>query len=99
MKRKINLDNIKRNLFKKYEFKRTFLKTCASNLYINNSIRWFLLTKLNNIPRNSSITRIRNRCVLTGRSRAIIRKFKISRLMFKELAGNGKLSGVQKSIW
>ena len=99
MKRKIGLDNIKRNLFRKFEYERSFLKTCASNLYIENTIRWSLFIKLNNIPRNSSRTRIRNRCVLTGRSRAIIRKFKISRLMFKELAGNGKLSGVQKSIW
>ena len=99
MKGKIHIDNTKRNLFKKYECNRYYLKTCASNLYIDNSIRWFLLIKLNNIPRNSSITRIRNRCVLTGRSRGIIRKFKISRLMFKELAGNGKLSGVQKLVW
>jgi len=99
MKRKIYLDNKKRNLVKKYEAQYVFLKTCVSNIYMPISTRWHLRQNLNSLPRNSSRTRIRNRCVLTGRSRAIIRKFKISRLMFKELAINCQLSGVQKSSW
>jgi len=51
------------------------------------------------MPRDSSITRIRNRCVLTNRPRAVYRKFGMSRLMFRKFAWQGKLIGVKKSSW
>lgn len=55
--------------------------------------------RLCELPRDSSPVRVRNRCSITGRCRAYIRKFGVSRLVFRELASNGKLPGVTKSSW
>jgi len=54
---------------------------------------------LANLPRDSSPTRSRNRCELTGRPRAFLRKFKISRMMLRELASQGKIPGLKKASW
>lgn len=51
------------------------------------------------LPKNSSATRIRNRCQLTGRSRGYYRKFGISRLVLREMASKGEIPGVKKSSW
>ena len=51
------------------------------------------------LPRDSSPVRVRNRCSITGRSRAFIRRFGVSRLVFRELASHGKIPGVTKSSW
>ena len=51
------------------------------------------------LPRDSSATRLHNRCSMTGRSRAYYRKFGVSRLVFRELALAGKIPGVVKSSW
>ena len=51
------------------------------------------------LPRDSSPTRLRNRCQLTGRSRGVLRKFKISRIMLRELALAGKIPGLRKASW
>ncbi|MFK7972718.1 MAG: 30S ribosomal protein S14 [Bacteroidia bacterium] len=51
------------------------------------------------LPRNSSPVRLHNRCMLTGRPRAYIRRFGISRIMFRELALKGKIPGVKKASW
>ena len=55
--------------------------------------------KLQKLPRNSSPTRIRNRCSMSGRPRAYNRKFGVSRIQFRELALSGKIPGVVKSSW
>ena len=54
---------------------------------------------LSDLPRDASPTRSRNRCQLTGRSRAYLRKFKISRIMLRELALAGKIPGLRKASW
>jgi small subunit ribosomal protein S14 len=54
---------------------------------------------LNKLPKNSSPTRLRNRCQLTGRARGCLRKFKLSRLCFREMARMGLIPGVVKSSW
>jgi len=51
------------------------------------------------LPRDSSPTRSRNRCQLTGRSRGTLRRFKISRIMLRELALAGKIPGLKKASW
>jgi Ribosomal protein S14 len=51
------------------------------------------------MPRNSSPTRIRNRCNLTGRARGVYRKFQLSRIKLRELAAKGQIPGVIKSSW
>ena len=61
--------------------------------------RFAATLKLAEMPRNSSTTRIRNRCELTGRSRAYYRKFRLSRIMLRELANKGLIPGVIKSSW
>jgi len=56
-------------------------------------------TGLSQLPRDASPTRVVNRCEVTGRRRAFIRRFKISRLTFRELASQGLIPGVTKSSW
>lgn len=54
---------------------------------------------LQRLPRNASPTRLKNRCELTGRPRGYLRKFKVSRIVFRELAHQGQIPGVTKSSW
>jgi small subunit ribosomal protein S14 len=54
---------------------------------------------LSNLPRDASPTRSHNRCQLTGRSKGVLRKFKISRIMLRELALAGKIPGLKKASW
>jgi small subunit ribosomal protein S14 len=54
---------------------------------------------LSMLPRDASPTRVVNRCETTGRRRAYLRRFKMSRLTFRELASNGKIPGLTKSSW
>jgi len=54
---------------------------------------------LQKLPRDASPTRVRNLCALTGRSRSVYRKFKISRLMLRDLALQGKIPGMRKASW
>jgi small subunit ribosomal protein S14 len=56
-------------------------------------------TALARLPRDASPTRLRSMCALTGRSRAVYRKFKISRIMLRELALQGKIPGMRKASW
>jgi small subunit ribosomal protein S14 len=51
------------------------------------------------LPRDSSPTRSRNRCQITGRSRGVLRRFKISRIMLRELALAGQIPGLKKASW
>jgi small subunit ribosomal protein S14 len=55
--------------------------------------------KLQGLARNGSATRVRNRCVMTGRGRAVYRKFGLCRIKFRELALEGKIPGVTKASW
>ncbi|KQY80731.1 30S ribosomal protein S14 [Paenibacillus sp. Root52] len=54
---------------------------------------------LQKLPRNASPTRLKNRCEVTGRPRGYLRKFKVSRIVFRELAHKGQIPGVTKSSW
>lgn len=54
---------------------------------------------LQKLPRNASPVRLRNRCAMTGRSRGFIRKFGLSRIVFREMALEGKIPGVRKASW
>lgn len=55
--------------------------------------------ELQELPKNSSPVRLKNRCALTGRSRGYMRDFGISRMKFRELAREGKIPGVKKASW
>lgn len=54
---------------------------------------------LDRLPRNASPVRVRNRCMVTGRARGYMRRFGLSRLVFRKWALEGKLPGVQKTSW
>ena len=57
------------------------------------------VVELSKLPRNASSTRLRNRCQINGRPRGFMREFGISRVMFRQLAGEGAIPGVKKSSW
>ncbi len=79
--------------------KRKELREQARNVNLSEEERAKAREALNKLPRNANPIRIRNRCELTGRPRAFMRKFKISRLTFREMASIGLIPGVTKSSW
>ena len=85
-------------LTKKYALKRNTLLRKYQNEK-NFSVKLELHSKLQKFPRNSSKTRIRNRCWKTGRPRGIFRDFGLSRHVFREMAHQCLLPGVAKSSW
>lgn len=88
-----------RLLFKNYEKKRLILKSLTYNVLLNKNIRWRIQLNFLKIPLNSSLTRIKNRCILTNRARSIYRFFKLSRIQFKNLILKNKLPGFFKYSW
>lgn len=99
MKYLIRKDIIKRNLFKKNELKRRFLKSIIYNTNITLINRLSAVNQLNELPKNSSYVRIKNRCTLTGRPKSVYRDFRLSRLAIRGYAHNALLSGINKSSW
>ena len=92
--------NLKRErLVKKYSKKRLSLKKIIKNKRTSPEERIDAINKLSKLPKNSSPCRLRNRCIVTGRPRGNYRKFKLSRIAFRELANNGMLPGITKSSW
>jgi small subunit ribosomal protein S14 len=79
--------------------KREALRKKAGDMSLTEDERQEARTAINKMPRDSSPVRLRNRCLLTGRSRGFMRKFKLSRLCFRELASFGMIPGVTKSSW
>lgn len=86
-------------LVRKYAGRREKLKAIANDEKRPQEERFLARLKLAELPRNSSPTRVRNRCQVTGRPRGNYRKFKMSRITFRELASKGKIPGVVKSSW
>ncbi|MFI0394660.1 30S ribosomal protein S14 [Paracoccus jiaweipingae] len=86
-------------LVAKYAAKRADLKAIIEDQDRPMEERFKASLKLAELPRNSSATRLNNRCQLTGRPRAYYRKLKLSRIMLRELGSNGKIPGMVKSSW
>ncbi|MFA5193425.1 MAG: 30S ribosomal protein S14 [Verrucomicrobiia bacterium] len=84
---------------KQYAGRRARLKAVACDRNASPEERFAAQLKLAELPRNSSATRIRNRCEITGRPRAVYRKFKMSRLSLRALASAGGIPGMTKSSW
>ena len=98
------LSSIQKNLFrqkliKKYKLKRELLKSKIKNKNLSLDERIVHQNKLNDLPRNGSSIRHRNRCEITGRPRGNYRKFGLSRIKLRELSMTGDLPGVVKSSW
>jgi len=101
MAKKSSIEKQKRRekLVKKNWEKRQILKKIILDLNSSDEERQSAVDKLNKMPRNTSIVRLRNRCLMTGRCRGYLRKFKMSRLCFRELASDGYIPGITKSSW
>ena len=89
----------RRNIVKKFNEKRQSLKKQIMKKDLSIEERFKIQSKLNELPRNSSKIRVRNRCKLTGRTRGFYRKFGLSRIKVRELSMSGALPGVVKSSW
>ena len=83
----------------RFAAKRAELKKILSSPGTTDEQFYEAQRKLTKLPRNSSPVRLRNRCSVTGRPRAYIRKYGVSRITFRELASQGKIPGVTKSSW
>ncbi|MDA8791682.1 30S ribosomal protein S14 [Bacteriovoracaceae bacterium] len=92
-------DQRKRKLELRYRTKRAELKKIIIDENKSDDERFEASVKLNKLPRNSSRVRVRNRCILTGRGRAVYRQFGLSRIKFRELAHQGLIPGVTKASW
>ena len=92
-----NLKRIK--LVKKFSKKRESLKKIIKNRKLPLAERFAAQLKIAKLPRNSSKTRIRNRCEITGRPHGFYRKLRISRIALRDLASMGKIPGMTKSSW
>jgi small subunit ribosomal protein S14 len=95
----INKNERRKMLVKKYAGKYAALKAVANDESLDDTERLMARLKMAEIPRNGNPTRIRNRCEMTGRPRAYYRKFRLARVMLRDLANKGLIPGVTKSSW
>lgn len=86
-------------LVRKYAAKRQELKRQSKDVSLSPEERQEARQKLAKLPRNSSPVRLRTRCIVSGRPRAVYKKFMLSRIAFRELAHAGQLPGVHKASW
>ena len=91
-------EKLLRNI-QKYAKKRAELKAIIINPNTKIEDRDIAVRELDRLPKSSSPIRLRNRCFVTGRPRGVIRRFKLSRLSFREMALNGEIPGVTKASW
>ena len=95
----INKNERRKKLVQKYAAKYTKLRAIADDESRDETERLMARLKMAELPRNANPTRIRNRCELTGRSRAYYRKFRLSRIMLREMGNKGLIPGLTKSSW
>ncbi len=89
----------RQRLVAKYAAKRAALKEAATDETNSMEERFKARLKLAKLPRDSSATRLHNRCQLTGRPKAYYRKLKMSRIKLRDLASDGQIPGMVKSSW
>ncbi|GAB4215758.1 MAG: 30S ribosomal protein S14 [Synechococcales cyanobacterium] len=95
----IEREKKRQHLIDKFQAKRAELKAALADPDLDAEVFFELQAKLQSLPRNSSPTRHRNRCSMTGRSRGYYRDFGLSRNCLREMAHQGLLPGVVKSSW
>src|SRR5687768_1629987 len=89
----------RKKLVKQYAPKYAKLKAIANDKSADDTDRLMARLKMAELPRNANPTRVRNRCEITGRPRAYYRKFRLARVMLRDLANKGLIPGVTKSSW
>ncbi len=92
-------NNKRKRLAAKYADKRAALKAMTKDMNLSMEERFNAQLKLAELPRNSSKTRVRNRCEVSGRPRGYYRKVKMSRIALRDLASQGLIPGMTKSSW
>ena len=95
----VNREVKRAKLVQQHAVKRAALKSVINDQSKPVEERFKATLKLAELPRNSSATRLHNRCQLTGRPHAYYRKLKLSRIMLRELASFGQIPGMVKSSW
>lgn len=95
----INREVKRANLVAKYAKKRTELIETIDNASLSDEDRFAARLKLQQLPRNASPVRQRNRCAITGRARGVFRKFGLGRNKLREIAMRGEIPGVVKASW
>ena len=95
----INRDEKRRALVKKYAKKRALLVAIMNNTKASDEDRMAARLKVQELPRNSNPTRLRNRCAITGRPRGYFRKFGLGRNKLREFAMSGEVPGIVKASW
>ena len=95
----IEKNNRRRRMTKQYAERRAKLKAIARDKNKPMEERFAAALKLAELPRNSSATRIHNRCAITGRPKAYYRKLKMSRIALRDLGSKGLIPGLLKSSW
>ena len=95
----IENNNRKARMIRQFAAKRAKLKTAAENPALPMEERFTARLRLAELPRNSSAARYRNRCEISGRSRSVYRKFKLSRIAVRDLGNQGLIPGLVKSSW
>lgn len=101
MAKKSTVERLKsvKALVKSKSATRDKLKKIIMDKNVDPIERFALQLKLAAMPRNSSATRVRNRCCITGRARGYYRKFNMSRISFREMAADGLIPGIRKASW
>ena len=89
----------RQRLSKQFAARRQKLKDVIMDATLPMEERFTAQLKLAQLPRNSSRTRVRLRCLLTGRTRGNYRKFKLSRLMLRKFASTGQIPGMEQASW
>ena len=101
MAKKSSIEKNKRRekLTKQYAERRAKLKAIANDKTSPMEERFAAALKLAELPRNSSATRIHNRCIITGRPKAYYRKLRMSRIALRDMGSKGMIPGLLKSSW
>ena len=95
----VNRDIKRKKLVKKFAGKRAELKATIASTSASYEDKMDAVTKLQKLPRDSSASRVRNRCELTGRSRGVYAKFGLGRNKLREYAMRGEIPGIVKASW
>ncbi|MBE8182761.1 MAG: 30S ribosomal protein S14 [Candidatus Portiera sp.] len=99
-KKSVIARDVKRQkLVKKFSAARDILRKRAKDISLSEAERWDAQLKLQKMARNTSPSRIRTRCLLTGRPRGVYRKFGLGRNKLRELAMKGEIPGITKASW
>ena len=99
MNKLIKKNILQRQIVQNFEKKRTCLKIIQNNFLLPTNIRWKIYQYYLKFNQNSSLTQIKNKCIITGRSKSIYRFFKMSRLQLRLFVSQGKLTGFSKHYW